>query len=377
MNLIHEKIVTIISIACAVIIWIQRRTSSEVQQNTSEADLTVSLNKTIDVIRKVQEIQFSLIEAILKPYQYAVWIDLAQFENKGDSAITVGELILLKKLNLGIVGYCFLTHCNQVTYGDMEKIVREHYDKSKTVVLFHGGGNLFTYRSNDAVRFQAFQAFKGYSFLIFPQSISIPQKSIDDGYVSKTAHKYHDQDKLKILLRDVKSLELAKGLNMRENVNDLLLFPDIAFQMGPQKRTMPPAYDILWIQRNDREGTKDNIPKPPLNISMMVDDWFWSWRTPKGDNAWEDAMLVAQQGLTFLQRGRVVVTDRLHGHILATLLDIPHVILDTKYNKLKNLHETTTKHVKNVETADNPEQALNLAITLLETFKYTLPSIIL
>jgi pyruvyl transferase EpsO len=30
----------------------------------------------------------------------------------------------------------------------------------------------------------------------------------------------------------------------------------------------------------------------------------------------------------------VLVTDRLHGHILADLLDLPHVALDNDYGKL-------------------------------------------
>ncbi len=41
-----------------------------------------------------------------------------------------------------------------------------------------------------------------------------------------------------------------------------------------------------------------------------------------------------ERGLALLSRGRRIVTDRLHGHILATLLGIPHVALDNDYGKL-------------------------------------------
>jgi len=44
-----------------------------------------------------------------------------------------------------------------------------------------------------------------------------------------------------------------------------------------------------------------------------------------------------------LSRGRVVVTDRLHGHILCTLLGIPHVLLDHGYGKVTNFYQTWTK----------------------------------
>ena len=37
---------------------------------------------------------------------------------------------------------------------------------------------------------------------------------------------------------------------------------------------------------------------------------------------------MAASGMMFLQRGLVVVTDRLHGHILSDLCGTPHVIFD-------------------------------------------------
>jgi exopolysaccharide biosynthesis predicted pyruvyltransferase EpsI len=39
-------------------------------------------------------------------------------------------------------------------------------------------------------------------------------------------------------------------------------------------------------------------------------------------------------------RGKVVVTDRLHGHILRLLRGIPHLLLDNSYGKLRRFHGT-------------------------------------
>ena len=41
-----------------------------------------------------------------------------------------------------------------------------------------------------------------------------------------------------------------------------------------------------------------------------------------------------ERGLRLLARGETVVTDRLHGHILALLLGIPHVVMDNDYGKV-------------------------------------------
>ena len=40
------------------------------------------------------------------------------------------------------------------------------------------------------------------------------------------------------------------------------------------------------------------------------------------------------RGCALLSSGRVVITDRLHAHILSLLLGIPHAVLDNSYGKL-------------------------------------------
>ena len=56
-------------------------------------------------------------------------MDLAQFENKGDSAMTMGEFIMLKKLNLKIIGYCFLTRCGPKSFKAMKNFLRSFSKK--------------------------------------------------------------------------------------------------------------------------------------------------------------------------------------------------------------------------------------------------------
>ena len=40
------------------------------------------------------------------------------------------------------------------------------------------------------------------------------------------------------------------------------------------------------------------------------------------------------RGVKQLSKGRVVATDRLHAHIIASLLGIPNVVLDNNYGKI-------------------------------------------
>jgi pyruvyl transferase EpsO len=67
------------------------------------------------------------------------------------------------------------------------------------------------------------------------------------------------------------------------------------------------------------------------------------------------------RGLRILSAGEVVITDRLHGHILSLMLGIPHVILDNSYGKLSSFHEAWTATADDVHFAASPADALRLA----------------
>jgi exopolysaccharide biosynthesis predicted pyruvyltransferase EpsI len=68
-----------------------------------------------------------------------------------------------------------------------------------------------------------------------------------------------------------------------------------------------------------------------------------------------------------LSEGRVVVTDRLHGHILCLLLGIPHIVLDNSYGKLRSFDETWTRTSTLTHWAASLDDAVQLAHRLAST----------
>jgi pyruvyl transferase EpsO len=73
-----------------------------------------------------------------------------------------------------------------------------------------------------------------------------------------------------------------------------------------------------------------------------------------------------QRGIRLLSTAEVVVTDRLHGHILCLLLGIPHVLLDTSNGKLSAFHRTWTRAIPGVEFAQDWEDARSQVRSLVE-----------
>jgi exopolysaccharide biosynthesis predicted pyruvyltransferase EpsI len=153
-----------------------------------------------------------------------------------------------------------------------------------------------------------------------------------------------------------------------------LLSPDIVFQLGPVKRFIGPTQDILWIKRTDAETPVYDAPKSAGIYRMHVADWKL-WSTPKGTSPMEDSYLMTANGMMFLSRGRVVVTDRLHGFILCTLLNIPHVFIDNKQHKLSNYHNTWTHGLENLIMASSSADAVVQAQYLLKKLDKELPQI--
>jgi len=62
-------------------------------------------------------------------------------------------------------------------------------------------------------------------------------------------------------------------------------------------------------------------------------------------------------GCRMLSQGKVIVTDRLHVHILSLLLGIPHVVFDDQGGKVKTFYETWTKGCSLTRWVDSPAEA--------------------
>jgi exopolysaccharide biosynthesis predicted pyruvyltransferase EpsI len=65
----------------------------------------------------------------------------------------------------------------------------------------------------------------------------------------------------------------------------------------------------------------------------------------------------SSRGSRLLSRGRVIITDRLHGHILGLLLGIPQVLVGDRYGKVKSFYESWTRDCPITSWADSEKEA--------------------
>lgn len=161
---------------------------------------------------------------------------------------------------------------------------------------------------------------------------------------------------------------------------------DSTFVLPPQKRgTAAPTHDIIWLARDDQEGAGFKAPD-----NVLVFDW------PELDhralrvkyaragmklrrqvpaacrvanslvaNAYRSiSENIVANGNRLLDTGKVLVTDRMHPHVLTALRGQPCVLLPDKFGKNRAVWDYSSHGYSSVYWADTPAEALSKAQAL-------------
>lgn len=305
------------------------------------------------------------LQPLLPPGSHCALLDFPNYANVGDNAIWLGELAYLRRAEVEIV-----YRSDQVAYS-REQLGARIGDGT---ILLSGGGNFGDlWPAHQWFREEVVSAFPDHRIVQLPQTVQFTEES----NLERARAVFERHSDLTIFVRDERSLEVELGAAVA-------LCPDMAFALGPLERPRPATKEVLWLLRSDHESAietdlgrtdwpDDEVPrgpKPPL--SMSAARWFqeaWSPQVARRRVGYRllaavnDRLARARlaRGLRTLSEGRVVVTDRLHGHVLSLLLGIPHVLLDSRHGKLRGFYETWTRGHELVQWADSTDEALQLA----------------
>lgn len=304
----------------------------------------------------------------------AALVNYPNHHNVGDPALYVGTIRALRAIDVQVTYRC------EVTTYDRASLARV-LSRGTTVILINGGGNLGDQYPQQRLRETVLRDFASVQTIQLPQSVWFQDRARLDAF--RTIVDAHRG--LTLMLRDATSLAFARA-NFAAQAQ---LAPDLAFGIGPIDRPIAADRDVVWLRRQDREGT----PAQGAHDGGLVAPF--DWLTATADEAVVDrsgrwllranarlSRHVAQHrwlwpavaatydplaarrlefGLRELARGRVVVTDRLHGLILALLMGIPVVAVDNVNGKVRSFVDTWLGGVPTVHLADTHEAALGLA----------------
>lgn len=262
----------------------------------------------------IQHALDQLYRAHVGPGDPYALVDFPDHANVGDSAIWLGEIAMLR----GITGH---EPAYVSTWHDFDAEAFRRACPTGTLFL-HGGGNLGDiWPHHQQFREHILATVRDRAVVQLPQSIHFRNP---DG-VARFAGLATEHPDFTLYVRDRPSLDFASArLSCPTH-----LAPDSAFALGHQSRA-PADCDVLMLLRTDDER-RDHATMPSAGNTMV--DWLED--DPDLPRAFtSQARARVDRGLRLLSRGRVIVTDRLHGHILADLLGIPHVVLDNDYGKI-------------------------------------------
>lgn len=281
-------------------------------------------------------------------------IDPPNHANVGDSAILLGELAFLK---------AYFPR-SRISFFDVDSYSErcEALIDSASIILIHGGGNFGDiWPRHQALRMRLWKRFRAKRIVQFPQSVSFG----DADALAQTARAITAHRDFHLIVRDEVSYAFAKA-NFK---CDTHLSPDMAFMLD--LRAAPPTRDVFGLLRSDKEAVADHAAIAEAiregSDTFEIGDWMDEpyTKTLRLDRKLRDltrrrpwltwplmrVMLTVRRryaqsrvdaGVDLLGRGQVVVTDRLHAHIMSCLMGIPNLFFDSLDGKVSALHRTWT-----------------------------------
>ncbi len=317
------------------------------------------------------------IKNALRGARQCALVDFPDHGNVGDSAIWSGEIEILKSLGVTIA---YVSNLHSLSAGVLNNVL-----DADDPVLIHGGGNFGSvWPAHQEHRHRILRECRGRPVIQLPQSVHYAKPA--DAMETRDLIKMHGQ--FTMMVRD----EPSKEFVIAQLAVDATLCTDSALALHSRLMRRKPQVDILVLARTDKERRDDGAATLafPADVHVQFADWVDDPSTlgsvaagtiwPRASGrltslpgffrvlrcAWDAAANArVTRGCNLLSRGRVVVTDRLHAHILCTMLGIPHVVMDNSYRKVGNFIDAWTAGNPLVHRATDAEHAAALAVQLL------------
>lgn len=304
-------------------------------------------------------------------------LDVPDYRNIGDHLIWGGEVEYLKRLP-----HKMLFSANNYLYKGLE-IPKD------VIILLQGGGNFGdVWRNFQEFRLDVIKRYPENRIVIFPQTIHYNEEE----NILKDAEVLNAHPDLTICARDYRSFELAN--RYFHKCNNLLL-PDMAFCMNLDSYIDNSVFDrVLILERVDQElqegfnaesieGLISPSKKvviedwPPYNVgrfrekidgklymyNMWASEFFQKVpgvskliNTNYGLRSSSTGTNYILEGIKFINQFDDIYTTRLHGFILAVLLNKEVKIIDNSYGKNSTFFDSWLTGFESVTLLGNREQ---------------------
>lgn len=262
----------------------------------------------------------------------------ADYGNIGDLAISSAQKLFLTRL--------FDNNCDLVSVpiGKTDVSLRSIKKQlnSWDLITIIGGGNMGSmYTGIEELRQLVIKKFPKNRIVCFPQTLDWDDSAISERALQKIVRVYSQHPDLHLFARESVSLEKLQALFTGKSKMKIGLAPDIvmsasAVDLGGVADTKPDG--VLLCLRGDAERLVSDSDRLTLEhvlretgLPISITD---THAGGVGLSAARCAELLAGKVIEF-QNARLVVTDRLHGMILAALAGTPCLVLPNSNHKIR------------------------------------------
>lgn len=256
--------------------------------------------------------------------------------NIGDRAIAYAEIAFIQKHFKDIA-------IAEVPFGfDLERLPNIPDD---VPIYLHGGGNFGDiWHNEEEYRKSLVRRFKNNRMLLFPQTVFFQDMS----NLKTSAEVYQQHPSLTLIAREKQSFQLMKENFSR---NTVLLTPDIVMSLDVNMKDVEKNQTAVFCIRNDREKTvpDDDILKIEELVRSRhdIDEIVYSDMHTADEYTGISHEDIVRMKLRELAAARLVVTDRLHGMVLAMIAGTPCVVLGSKTYKTSGVYEWIKQDPRN------------------------------
>jgi exopolysaccharide biosynthesis predicted pyruvyltransferase EpsI len=337
-------------------------------------------------VAELESLALSTLETVVPRGSSVAFVNFPNHGNPGDSAIWLGTQRLLAQLEVKIA--------YSAAWWSLDISRLAAVLPADGMVLLNGGGNFGdVYLGQQAPRERLLRELTTHRIVQMPQSIWFEEQ----GNIDRMRELIRAHGAFDLLVRDRSSFTIAS-----EQL-DLVptLSPDHAFGLGSRQRSVPIRPGILWNSWGPSAPEFRAESAPPTGATGLTHiDWIEGADSVRTSGTARDRRAFAlnaryydrvsaggslfprdqrrlsrtfepmarqwtDRGFAVIGSARVVVTNKLHGHIFCLLSGIPHVVLDNSYGKVFHAVETWTRGAPGVHVAGTADEAYDIATRLM------------
>lgn len=274
----------------------------------------------------------------------------ADYGNIGDLAITAAQQNFLERYSGAT--QIVLVPISQTAH--LIKFIRKHVNSDDLITIVGGGNMGDLYPDIENIRQWVIRSFPKNKIVCFPQTLDWQNGASSEKALSRIRKVYSNHPNLHVFARESVSFEKLKQLFSGSSRVRVGYAPDIVMSATPHSFGVLPEVrpnGIVQALRNDLERVLS--PEQQKVISdALISTGLEVTVTDTHEGGWALPPEVQQQMLTRkiaeFRAGKLVVTDRLHGMILAAISGVPCVVLPSASHKLYYTWQDWLSHVPRV-----------------------------